>query len=91
MKDEMIEVAEKSSKRVDFANLTVSVGSRAGSKCNVLVGSPGYPGVVQDMHTGDAILYATTGDRVLEVRVTSIHNGKLGFLVTDVSPSPGGS
>ena len=86
MKNSTIEVAERSScKTAGFAYLNMIVGAIAGGKCNVLVGSPGLPIVIQEMRRGDAILYDTIGDGVLEVRLTSIHDGSLGFKVTRVS------
>jgi hypothetical protein len=82
MKDWTIQVAERTSRKVGFADLIVRVGSVTGSKCKVLVGCPSLPEIVQEMGAGDAIIYEIPGDGVFEVKVTSISSGKLGFLVT---------
>ena len=82
-----MELAERSNSKTDFANLTVITGSITGDRCNVLVGSPGHPFAVQKMRRGDTILYDTLGEGILEVRLTSVHDGRLGFLLERVPQS----
>ena len=57
--------------------------------CRVVVGYPGLPKLERDMNLGDALLYETPSDGVLEVRVTATDSNAVEFLVTQVSPRLG--
>ena len=89
MKQSTITILENNSAGVDFANLIVSVRQTLGTECEVVVGYPGLPSVVKDLLTGDAVLFETPIDGVLEVRVMSQSSNRAEFLVSQVSPRPG--
>lgn len=89
MKDEIIAINEKSTGRVSFAKVLVSLRQTSGLDCEVLVGYPGLPSVIKRLRTGDAVLFESPNDGVLEVRVMSVASLSAEFLVTQVSPRPG--
>jgi hypothetical protein len=51
-----------------------------------VIGYPGLPNIKEQMELGDAVLYETTEDGILEVRVTAIHGTAAQFTVSQVSP-----
>ena len=86
MKQSTITVSDnESATLVDFADLIVTVRKLIGRQCEVLVGYPGLPGVVKNMRTGDAVLFETPKDGVLEVRVMTQSVYRAEFLVSQVS------
>ncbi len=89
MQQSTVSVSDNNSAEVDFADLIVTVRQATGRRCEVLVGYPGLPSVVRDMFTGDAVLFETPNDGVLEVRVMSQNITGAEFLVSQVSPRPG--
>lgn len=89
MKHSTLVVREHTSGRVDFSKLILSVRLTSSSFCDVVIGYPGLPNVVQRMENGDAVLFQTTEDGVLEVRAIALNAVQAEFLVSQVSPRPG--
>lgn len=89
MKHSTIAIRENSSEKVDFSRLIVSVRQTFGSRCEIVVGYPGLPNVVQEMRTGDALLFETPTDGVLEVRAMAMNSIQVELLVSQVSPRLG--
>lgn len=89
MRYSTIDVYEETSGRPEFSSLVVSVRQIFSDHCIAVIGYPGLPNVVQDMKNGDAVLYQTTEDGTLEIRVMAIRPNQTEFLVTQVSPRPG--
>ena len=91
MKQARITVKERNSKQVGIANLIVSVRyiNHSNHCCEVTVGCPGLPNAVQTMYTGDAILFETPSDGIVEARMMSHNAVEAEFLVTQVSPRLG--
>ena len=54
-----------------------------------MIGYPGLPNVTQTFWTGDAFLYETPADGLLEIRARSFFNGQVEFVITQVSPRVG--
>ena len=100
MKQETVTISEESSASVDFSSLILSVRQINYKNCAVVVGYPGLKNVVKNMEIGEAMLYETPNDGILEVRVVSKNDAKVGlleskddakvgFLVSQVSPRLG--
>ena len=91
MNQTKIEVKERGSEQVDIGNLIVSVRyiNISNHCCEVAIGSPGLPNAVQTMYTGDAVLFETTSNGILEVRMLSHSAIDAEFLITQVSPRLG--
>jgi hypothetical protein len=89
MKQVTYSVRENSSRKSEIGNLIVSVRSSRAGQCEVVVGYPGMANVSKRLQTGDAILYETIGDGVVEIRATKVDNFESEFLVTQVSPRSG--
>jgi len=67
----------------------VSVRNALVGQCEVVIGYPGLPNLAQEMNVGDAVLYQTTEDGILEVRAVVLGYNRAEFLVTLVSPKVG--
>ncbi|MFA5877742.1 MAG: hypothetical protein WC880_05305 [Candidatus Paceibacterota bacterium] len=89
MKQSIIVIKEKNSARTDIANLIVSVRIIYPNHFEIVVGSPGLRNVVADMNIGDAVLFETPNDGILEVRALSMDALKVELLVSQVSPRLG--
>ena len=77
-----------SSKSKDIGNLVVSVREKYDDSCDVVIGYPGLPNVIQRMNIGDTILFETPSDGVMEVRLFKIRTD-VEFLITQISPRLG--
>jgi len=86
MKESTITIRENASGRPEFGRMIISVRQTNTSYCEVVIGYPGLPNVVQQMYNGDAVLYETTQDGILEVRVTALNSIQAEFLISQVSP-----
>ena len=89
MKQTTIVIREKSSSKIDFSSVILSVRTTYGDHCEVVVGYPGLQNVLKDMHIGDAVLYETPIDGILEVRALTMDPTKVELLVSQVSPRLG--
>ena len=90
MNHETIQVATNKSGSVPFSRLVVSVRRvEPYSSCEVVIGYPGLPNVKDVLKLGDAVLYETTEDGILEVRATALAADRAEFLVSQVSPRIG--
>jgi hypothetical protein len=86
MKQTVVVIEEDTSSQTDFSSLILTVRRIYGDSCTVVVGCPGLKNVVKDMSIGDAVLYETPSDGILDVRVLTINGIKVGLLVSQVSP-----
>lgn len=86
-----ISVRERNSVQTDIAHLIVSVRyiNLQNNCCEITVGCPGLPNAVQTMYTGDAVLFETPSDGIIEVRMMSHNAVAADFLVSQVSPRLG--
>jgi len=89
MKQETVTIPEGFSSSVDFSSLILSVRETYSNSRIVVVGYPGLKNVVKRMELGEAMLYETPNDGILEVRVVSMSGANTGFLVSQVSPRLG--
>jgi len=89
MKNTILTVKENDSKQVHLANLIVSVRRIVVDSTTIVVGHPGLPNAIEQVKTGDAILYETPNDGVVEIRALSVHPTQVQFLVSQVSPRLG--
>jgi len=90
MLQETIKVPKSNGGSASFSKLFVGLPAMSPFDwCDVVVGFPGQPPVKQRMSVGDAVLYETTQDGILEVRASAIHGSGADFTVTQVSPRPG--
>jgi len=89
MKQETISVYKSKSSRVELGGIIISLRDSSSSECEVVLGHPGLPNVVQTMKNGDAALYETTQDGIIEVRAIGLYPSQAEFLVTQVSPRVG--
>ncbi len=89
MKQETITVHERNSGRVKLGGIILSLRRASSAFCEVVIGYPGMPNVVQKMNNGDAALYETTQDGIIEVRAIGLYPSQAEFLVTQVSPRVG--
>lgn len=90
MRKETIQIQTTKSGSVSFSHLIVSLKNLvAYARCSTVVGYPGLPNVKAQMELGDAMLYETTENGILEVRATAIHSSAVEFTVTQVSPRLG--
>ena len=89
MKSTTLNIFENSSVQSELGTLIISVRTTYGNHCEVVIGSPGTPNVVQDMKTGDAVLFESPTEGILEVRALNMNTARAEFLVTQVSPRPG--
>lgn len=74
MKQIIINIGQQSSQKIDFASLIVSVRETYGSHCEIVVGCPGQQNVVKDVKVGDAVLFESPSDGILEVRVLTMNS-----------------
>ena len=89
MKQSTLVVLEHESESPEFSNLILSVRTTYTDSCTVVIGYPGLPNDVQRLEIGDAVLFETTIDGILEVRLTSASLRRAQFLITQVSPQFG--
>lgn len=89
MKQTTIVIKEKSSSKIDSSSVILSVRTTYGDHCEVVVGYPGLQNAVKDMKVGDAVLFETPSDGILEVRALAIDYVNVKLLVSQVSPRPG--
>lgn len=90
MQQEVVEIKESESGSVSFSRLVISVSKLDGYKqCNTVIGYPGLPNVKENLSLGDAVLYETTEDGIIEVRATKLNVSAAQFLVSQVSPRLG--
>ncbi|MDO9113431.1 MAG: hypothetical protein Q7U63_06495 [Polaromonas sp.] len=87
MQQEIIEISQYQSGSASFSRLVISLPKMSPYDwCEVVVGYPGMPNVKQKMLVGDAVLYETTEDGILEVRTTAVHGTAAQFAISQVSP-----
>lgn len=87
MQQVSIEVQQYRSGSVPFSRLVISVPQvSAFASCDVVIGFPGLPNVKQRLGVGDAVLFETTEDGILEVRAAALHGSSAEFIVSQVSP-----
>ena len=84
-----ITIDHNSSQRIDIANIIVSVRGINAGQAMVVIGSPGLPNKFEEMFTGDAVLFETPSDGILEVRAMSVSPVKVEFLISRISPRIG--
>lgn len=91
MRQEIIQLGSQASDSPDFSRLVVSLrGIRSNDmRCETIVGYPGLPNVNGWLGVGDAILYETPEDGLLEVRVSSLNAVNARFLISEVSARRG--
>jgi len=89
VKQSTVIVSASSSGRPDFSNLILTVRTIHFTSCSVVVGQPGLPNVLKTLELGDAILFETFSDGILEIRLTAFGENQVEFLVTQVSPRLG--
>lgn len=89
MKNKLVVIQEGNSGRVSFSHLIISLRYVTPQECVAAFGYPGLPNVLEKLCNGDAVLYETPTEGVLEARVFSLSNHSVEFLVTQVSPRPG--
>lgn len=89
MKNELVLIQKGNSGRVSFSHLIISLRNVTQKECVAAFGYPGLPNVLEKLCNGDAVLYETPTEGVLEARVFSLFNDSVEFLVTQVSPCPG--
>jgi len=89
MKSSTISIYENKSEQLDIANLILSVRKIYVERVVVVIGCPGLPNVVEEMCVGDAVLFETPNDGILEVRLFSMYTSQVEFLISQVSPRLG--
>ena len=87
MQQENIDVALNKSGSASFSRLVISMPKMSGYDwCDTVVGYPGLPNVKQRLAVGDALLYETTEDGILEIRATEMRGTSAQFTISQVSP-----
>ena len=88
MKTESLVISKHSSGHVKFTSLIISIRHVGQTECEVVIGNPGLPNVTRKMENGDAVLYETTQDGIIEVRMVGLNfmSDTAKFLVSQVSP-----
>ena len=93
MSDEVVEekvtVKASSSAKVSLGCLILSVRDTDNEAAVVVIGSTGLPNVIKKMAPGDAVLFESPTDGILEIRALSTNHLQAVFLVTRVSPRLG--
>ena len=89
MKSETVQVRPGASGRVEFSRMIISLRYTTSATCEAIVGYPGLQNVQKELRNGDAVLYETPTEGVLEARVISLSGQSVEFLITQVSPRPG--
>lgn len=90
MKEETIKIQQSSSSRSKLGNLIFSVPYVSSlDGCNVIIGQAGLPNVNRKLNLGDAILYETAADGILEIRLMEAYAGSATFLISQLLPSRG--
>ncbi|MEW8355838.1 MAG: hypothetical protein AB2665_18705 [Candidatus Thiodiazotropha sp.] len=89
MKQQTVKLSEKTSSTIDSSGIIVSARTTYGSHCDIVIGYPGLPNVVKQMHVGDAVLYETPAEGVIEVRALSMNSVSVELLISYVSPRLG--
>ena len=82
-------VSTGSSDVSQVGGLVLSVRSANPDNAVVVIGCPGLPNVVKDLQLGDAVLFESPTDGILEIRVMALLHGEAKFLITRVSPRLG--
>ena len=91
MKEETLQIRAYGSERSKIGNLIISArGVYKSTGCELVIGRPGQPNVERQMHLGDAVLYETPTDGILEIRVLGLDTAASAtVLITQISPQPG--
>lgn len=89
MKQETLEVVVGASTRADLGQLILSAREGDRNVVSLVVGRPGLPNVAKMLNLGDAILFETPDDGLLEVRVLLANYSRAELLITQVAPRPG--
>ena len=89
MKQSKVSIAEGTSGHPDIGNLILSVRTTYPSRCEVVIGRPGQPNVLETMKLGETVLYETPDDGIIEVRLVGLSVSRADFLLSQVSPRPG--
>jgi hypothetical protein len=89
MISEKLTIKENSSGQVAFAGLIISVRPTSSRGSEVIIGYPGMPNVGREMLNGDAILYETMSNGIIEIRAIAMNAISIEVLVTQISPQIG--
>lgn len=88
-----VSIGEGSSKTIAEVGLIVSFRKAHKGPSSIVVGYPGLPNVSKEVDVGDAVLFETPGNGILEVRVLSIRlplfSHIMDILISQVSPRLG--
>ena len=87
---EQVTVHKNASEQTNLGGLIIAVRGRVGNEVEFLVGRPGLPNVHKEFfRVGDAVLFETPDDGILEVRVMAMPGLAATFLISQVSPRTG--
>lgn len=89
MKSEIIEIKRLSSGHPEFCRLVVSLRNISDAVCDTVIGFPSAQNIRKEMEIGDAVLFETPTEGVIEARLTEVNFPHAKFLVTQVSPKAG--
>ena len=89
MKQETISVVQWASGRPKQFGIVLSLRRIEADQCDVVMGYPGIPNVIQTMKNGDAALLETTHDGIVEIRAIAVYSSRVEFLLSQVSPRSG--
>jgi hypothetical protein len=83
-------VPENDSAMANFAPLIVTLRTADRRECEIVVGYPGLQNVARTLSTGDALLFETPNNGILEIRLMYADVTKGRFLISQVSPRSSG-
>ncbi len=89
MRQETYVVEVNSSAKVKLGNLVLSVRKSNFDKVELVVGHPGLPNIDKALRIGEAVLFETPDDGILEVRALATNHNRAELLVSQVSPRLG--
>lgn len=69
--------------------LVLSLRTATFENADVVIGSPGQRNVLKSLSLGDAVLFESPTDGILEVRVLALRSNEAKFLISRVSPRLG--
>ena len=72
MQQETVEIRQYESGSATFSLLSVSLSKISSyQSCNAVIGYPGLPNIKKVLDVGDTVLYETTENGIIEIRVTA--------------------
>jgi len=89
MQQEQLIVHDRDSSQAELGRLVISARETSVSVVELVVGRPGLPNTEKRLRVGEAVLFETPDDGVLEVRVIQTTGNWAKILITQVSPRPG--